>query len=364
MTENSRKRTKLWLIAVGIFFVLYLSRTIESNRDDFIAYFNAGLRALAGESPYQTEETPYRYLPLTAFFFSPLTFFSHDVARVIFFLINFFATIALYAQFRKKIGDRATFLIAALFFRFHNHDFGSAQINPILLVLFFAWSNFRATHLPLATLAFAVFGSFKILPYALGLPLLIRGRFAEITWIGLWTVVLNFVPIVFFSTGPFVFSEWFLRTKEIPDPVMLSNVQSLQSALWWLLQEKLSPEFFRVLIRALQALLLLYASFGAPKKNRESWMIATTLAITVISSPLAWKHSYLLFIPLVFQWFSEDPEFREKRTRLLYGIAVSGLVLLPTLFGYVGREYADRLYFTPWTGLVLILLGPWLARRA
>lgn len=361
---SQQKWIGFWAFLMGSLFVLYLVRTIQSERDDFLAYFNAGIRAFQGETPYRTEETPFRYLPVVAFFFSPFSFFSMPIGRVLFFFLNFSATIAVYFQIRKRIGDLATLLIAALFFRFHNHDFGSTQVNPLLLALFFFWVNFRGNALPFAAFAFAVFGSFKILPFALGLPLLVNRRWSEITWIALWTVVLNFLPVFFYSSGPLVFQGWFAKTKEISEPYMLSNVQSLQSALWWILEGHLAPKSFGTLIRVIQALLLIYAVASAPKRNREAWMIATTLAITVICSPLAWKHGYLLFIPLVYRWFREDPGFDEKRTRILYGIAAVGLVVLPTLFAFHGREFADRLYFMPWTGLVLILLGPWLARRA
>lgn len=362
--SRCKKWTRFWGILVFSFFILYLIRAIQADRDDFLAYYNAGLRALHGETPYRTEETPFRYLPVIAFFFTPFTFFSPLIARVLFFLTNFLITIAMYASFRKKIGDLATLLIAALFFRFHNHDFGNSQVNPILLGLFFYWINFRESRLLFASLAFGVFGSMKILPFALGLPLVVSRRWNEILLITLWVVVVNFLPIFFYSSGPLIFQDWILKTKEVQDPMMLSNVQSLQSALWWNLKDSIDPKNFTIFMRGIQSALLLYAVVYTPKRNREAWMIATTLAITVISSPLAWKHGYLLFIPLVYQWFSEDPLFKEMRTRILYGMGGFGFVILPTLLTFHGREFADRLYLMPWTGLLLILLGPWLARRA
>ncbi len=354
----------VWRIAAAALFVVFLCRAIQASRDDFLAYYYAGERALHGISPYRVEETPYRYLPVTAYFFIPFTFFSVSVARILFFLLNFGAAISIYVAIRKQVGDVATFLLALLFFRFHNHDFGNSQINPVLLVLFFYWWKNREKNLAGTTLAFSVFGSFKILPFVLGLPLLVRGRWKEISWIGLWTVVLNFLPVFLYANGPLIFKDWYDQAKGIDDPVMLSNVQSVQSAAWWVLEGRISPHLFALFERGLQSALLLGVVAFAPKRNREAWMIASTLALTVLFSPLAWKHNYLQFLPLAFLWFHEDPGFREARTRILYGIALFGMVVAPWAVGLGNRSFADRLYFMPWAGLLVVILGVILARRA
>jgi hypothetical protein len=361
---SSRKWTLFWRLVGAAFFVLFLVRALHSNRDDFLAYYAAGARAIHGNSPYAAEETPFRYLPMTAYFFAPFTLFPVKVARVIFFALNYGACVALYAGFRKRLGDLAALLLLALFARFHNHDFGNAQVNPILLVLFFYWWLARARNLAASSLAFSLFGSFKLLPFAIGFPLLVRARWREIAWIAIWTTVLNFLPVFFYGNGPLVFADWFAHTKGVTDPTMLPNVQSIQSALWWILEGRMTPETFRVLERVFQSALLVAAVALAPKRNREAWMIAGALAVTVLCSPLAWKHNYLQFLPLAGLWLLEDPRFAETRTRILYGIAFAGLVALPSLFGLGDRVFADHLYFMPWTGVILILLGPILARRA
>lgn len=361
---TNRNWTRFWWSIAIALFGLFLARAIEARRDDFLAYYAAAERALAGISPYRAEETPYRYLPVTAYFFAPFTLFGVVVARVVFFVANFAAASAIYVGLRRRLGDLATALLLALFFRFHNHDFGNSQINPILLLLFFYWWRTRETNLAFSALAFSVFGSFKIVPFAIGLPLLLRGRWREISWIAILTVVLNFLPVFFYHDGPFVFRDWFLKAKEIDDPVMLPNVQSIQAAAWWILDGHFPLETFKIAMRIGQAALFTFVLLSAPRKNREAWMIAGTLAITVLTSPLAWKHNYLQFLPLVALWFAEDPRFVERRTRILYGIAMVGLVLLPTAVGAWNRGFADRLYFMPWTGLILVVLGPLLARRA
>jgi hypothetical protein len=99
--EVSPRWTNAWRGAAALIFALYLSRSITANRDDFLAYFAAGERALQGITPYAREETPFRYLPLTAYFFIPLTLFSISVARVVFFILNFAAVVAFTLRFES-----------------------------------------------------------------------------------------------------------------------------------------------------------------------------------------------------------------------------------------------------------------------
>ncbi len=360
------RSTKIFWTITALFFVLYLVRSWTAGDNDFIAYYNAGVRAAAGESPYRLEGTPYRYLPLTAFFFSPLTLLPFKFARSLFFVLNYAAVVAIYFEIRKRTGDLATFLIALLFFRFHNHDFGNAQINPLLLCLFFAWWNYRRRSLPLPTLAFALFASFKIIPFAFGLPLLFLRRGKELIWIGLWTVTLNFLPIFFYERGPLIFVDWYNQAKTIGYPaVMLTNVQSLQSALWWWLDGKMDVSLFGILSPLLQLTLLVAVVFASPKSapgaapeiRRENWMIASTLGLTVLISQLAWKHNYLQFLPLVFLWFREDPGFRARETRTLYGIFLGGMVLIPSLLSAWDRTFSDHTYLMVWAGLAVLFVG-------
>ncbi len=360
----TRKWALFWGWATAGLFILFLVRAIDSSRDDFLAYYGAGMRALHGASPYIVEETPYRYLPLTSFFFVPFTLFSVSVARILFFILNFAGVVAIYSAIRRRVGDRATLLLLILFFRFHNHDFGNSQINPVLLILFFYWWKEREKNLAASSLAFSIFGSFKILPFMIGLPLLLRGRWREISWIGLWTVVLNFLPIFFYTRGPLVFADWYAQAKNIHDPVMLSNVQSIQAALWWMLDGKMPMEAFQIGMRIIQAALLLTVLALAPRRNREAWMIASTLAISAFIAPLAWKHNYLQLLPLAYLWFSEDPGFTEKRTRILYGLSFVGMVALPAAIGKWNTGFADRLYLMPYTAVIVVLLGVILAREA
>lgn len=316
-----------------------------------------------GESPYRIEATPFRYLPITAFFFSPLSLFPFKVARILFFCVNFAAAAAIYWQIRKRIGDFPTLLIGLLFFRFHIHDFGNAQLNPILLCLFLYWWKYRRKTLPVSTLAFAVFASFKIIPLTFGLPLLILGRWKELGWIGLWVVSLNLLPVFFYDHGISIFADWYNHAKLIEYPaVMLSNVQSLQSALWWIFREKIDATVFGILSTLLQLILLISVTRFKPKR-REDWIIASTLALTVLISQLAWKHNYLQFIPLVFLWFLEDPNFKKFATRMLYVSFVFGMVLLPSGIAVWNRTFSDRMYLMVWTGLFIIFFGLYSAKK-
>lgn len=370
--SSTRQKTILFVALTVVFFALFLFRAWKGGHNDFFAYYNAGSRAFHGVSPYVSEDTPYRYLPMTAFFFFPLTLFPVNLARVIFFCVNFAAVFAIYAQIYRRVGLGALLFLLALFFRFHNHDFQNMQVNPILLILFFLWWKYRRSNLLFSSLAFAVFASFKILPFALCFPLLLLKRWKEFQWIVFWTVIINFIPVFFYDHGPYIFKDWYDQAKQIPFPaVMLPNIQSLQSALWWNLQNILDLRVFAVLSPFIQLALLSAVMILSPRitenphstERREDWIIASTLAVTVLIAQLAWKHNYLHFLPLAFLWFREDSQFREKRTRVLCGISFFGMVALPALISSWNRGFSDRMYLMVWSGLVVILYGLIQARR-
>ncbi|MBC7387470.1 MAG: DUF2029 domain-containing protein [Cryobacterium sp.] len=359
------------LLGVGL-LILFTIRAWNAGHNDFIAYFNAGVRAAHGESPYALEETPYRYLPLTAFFFSPLALFPLRVARVVFLAANFIAVLLIYREIGKRVGALALGLLLILFFRFHNHDFQNAQVNPILLILFFAWWKYRRSHLPAAAFAFSLFASFKLVPFAFGLPLLLLGKKKELAWMAFWTLTLNLLPVLFYDHGFLIFRDWYDQAKLIAYPaVMLSNIQSLQSALWWGIEGHLDAHLFATLTHVLQLVLLLAVVACAPRKDgtehglqrREDWVIASTLAVTVLIAPMAWKHNYLQFLPLAYLWFREDPGFVRSGTRKLYATALLGMVLIPSLVSNWNRGFSDRMYLMVWTGLVVIFMGLANARR-
>lgn len=360
---NPEKSARTFLGICLFLFIFYFIRAWTAGDNDFLAYYNAGARAWTGESPYRLEATPYRYLPLTAFFFSPLSFFTFKTASILFFCVNFAAITAIYWQIRKRLGDLSTLLIGLLFFRFHNHDFGNAQINPILICLFLYWWKYRKESLPFSTLAFAIFASFKIIPFVFGLPLLFLGRWKELSWITLWTVTLNFLPIFFYDNGPLIFKDWYDQAKLIGYPaVMLSNIQSLQSALWWFLEGKMDVSVFGILSPLLQLSLLVGITLLFRKQ--EDWLIASTLAFTVLISQLAWKHNYLQFIPLAFLWFREDASFKERHTRIFYAIFLLGMVMIPSGIAAWNRTFSDRMYLMVWTGLAIIFLRYYRSKSA
>jgi hypothetical protein len=369
----STKFRTFFTVAAFLFFIFYGWRAWKSGDNDFVAYFNAGTRILNGKSPYAAmEATPFRYLPITAFFFAPFALLPFKIARLLFFVTNFAAVVMIYRSIGKQVGGLATLCLVALFFRFHNHDFQNAQVNPLLLLLFFAWWRLRGRNLPLAALLFSVFASFKIVPFAIGIPLLYLRRWNEIQWIALWTVVLNFLPIFFVDNGAMVFKDWYDQAKLIDYPAsMFPNIQSLQSALWWMLEGRLSAAFFSTAVPILQGAILISILLLTPTEEttpgfgrKADWAFASTLAATVLLAPLAWKHNYLQFLPLAYLWFREDPKFREKRTRVVYGIALFGMVILPSAIGIWNRGFSDRLYLMVWAGLVVLFLGLVQARRA
>lgn len=339
------KNPKFWaLFAFAAFSIIYIDRTWVSTRSDFHAYYFAAEKALHGLSPYDLEDpTPYKYLPLTAYFFIPFTLLPYKFALVVFLLSLLCATFFIYREIESAFGWRGVALTAFCFIRFHNQDLANHQINSILLLLYLLYLKKRETDgLILGCVAFAVFASFKLMPIFLLWPLFWMRKWRELTLIGVFLVVLNFIPVVLFDRSGLIYHDWIQiisHTTERPAP-SAANVQSIASMCWYWLGGFLSVRHFNILMFILgwvAAIAVLIAARKAKTHEDEKRVLSCMLAFSVLLSPLAWKHTYLQFIPLILIWIEER---RDRRLFLFFSLTT----VLPALIAIFSKEAADRSY--------------------
>ena len=236
-------------IAIGlllIFSIVFLLLEIYNNRfwqSDFSVYYRAAQRVLEGNNLYQFVEDGhyvFKYSPVSAIFFIPITIFSLGAAKIIYW---FFLTGVIIGGFYFCVdlasgGDvfnntrrlNNIILLGALILVVHfQRELHLGQVNQILLVLYLlAAYLFEKDKALLFSVVLAVSIFFKpfgliFIPY-----LIVKGKYKETLYYVLITIALFFLPLFFYSIDEFI-SQNALWINELV--VELGNKQNiLQSA--------------------------------------------------------------------------------------------------------------------------------------
>ncbi len=340
---SSRPRA-FGLAAFILLSIIYVARTWFSTRSDFHAYYTAADRLLQGLSPYVLSDgTPFKYLPIASFFFTPLALLPYKTALVSFVIVILFCTYFIYRKVFRAYGWSAVALLALCLFRFHNQDFSNHQVNSILVLLALTFLDRRETPtLIIAAFSFSILASFKLTPLLLLWPLFWMRKWRELILIGIFLSVLNFIPIFFFENKVFVYRDWWnllSGTTERPAPTA-ANVQSIASLLWYWFGPFLGENGFKTVMATLGGLFLAVTAWISKKSKSmesENRILIVTLSFSILFSPLAWKHSYVQLLPLLLIWFEE----RRMKRLWLFLILTS---VLPAAIGIFSKEAADRSY--------------------
>src|SRR5262249_39235244 len=139
-------------ILLGVFALLIVyscfSRQWNSDGRDFLAYWRAGFRFVHGEPIYQNElYPPFKYAPVTALYFIPLSLLPYFVARWVYAFLHsgwvitlpFLACALLRRDSRVSARiDERTFFTALVVsfvgsFRFLDGEFHVSQVSTLAL---------------------------------------------------------------------------------------------------------------------------------------------------------------------------------------------------------------------------------------
>lgn len=332
-----------WFCLVFLSFILFAHRAWFIPETDFVAYYNAGLRSLSGETPYYFEPTPYKYLPVTSFLFIPFTLFKFQTAKFIFFILSFCAGLWVYWKIHQKYGNTTTLIVLISMIRFHNHDFLNSQINHILLFLFMFYLMNRNTLPWVAAFAFGFFSSFKIIPAVVLLPVLLMRKQKEALKIFAAFFVLNLLPILFFKSGIRLYQDWYhLLSTTTPLEFGGSSFQSIHAALgFWFSSFATHPviQTASLVICIFLFIFCCFKSFLVKNDFQENNILAATITLSVIASPLAWKHNYLLLLPSILFLL----KFNHTKTVWMQFFLMT---LLPAFLSLFSKQWADQSYVT------------------
>jgi hypothetical protein len=205
--DEARARRLAWL-ALGVYIVgLGISATLR-KQGDFNVYYRTGHRVLHGLAIYPPDDSDrFLYAPIFAIAFAPLALLPRRLAQLVFFAINAFALVEfilgsgtiLFGRVRKL--PASLIVLPVLFaFVFIDNNIEHGQVNLPTLALT-VWAIVHAEESRNASAGAMLAAAILIKPFALlaALYLLIRRRFAALTWTAVAGVALLAAPIVVFG---------------------------------------------------------------------------------------------------------------------------------------------------------------------
>jgi len=89
---SSKVRQILLIILPVLFFLLLYQYHVKKDMTDFGVCYQGGERIAKGEVIYQTSDghLQYKYSPVSAVFFSVLTLFPYEVARLLWYFLELY----------------------------------------------------------------------------------------------------------------------------------------------------------------------------------------------------------------------------------------------------------------------------------
>ena len=310
---SSKARQILLILLVVLSFLLPYQYHVKKDMTDFGVCYQGGERIVKGEVLYQTSDghLQYKYSPVSAVFFSVLTLFPYDVAKLLWYFLELyllFLSLALSydilpAQYKKKGCVVAFSFFILLKFIGREIELGQVNILMYFLLLMMIKALLEKKDVQGGLLwGFSIF--FK--PYALVfLPYFFLRKRLKLLASGMATLVIGFLLPVFFyglEKAIFVLKEW-QRTLSLSTRPLIVQYDNASVYAFFLKnlpanKEKLAWGLSFSLIFA-AGLFLLGIIFKGKKKGLskpEVLECSYLLVLIPFLSPMGWYYNYLYSI--------------------------------------------------------------------
>jgi hypothetical protein len=310
---SSKARQILLILLVVLSLLLPYQYHVKKDMTDFGVCYQGGERIVKGEVLYQTSDghLQYKYSPVSAVFFSVLTLFPYDVAKLLWYFLELyllFLSLALSydilpAQYKKKGCVVAFSFFILLKFIGREIELGQVNILMYFLLLMMIKALLEKKDVQGGLLwGFSIF--FK--PYALVfLPYFFLRKRLKLLASGMATLVIGFLLPVFFyglEKAIFVLKEW-QRTLSLSTRPLIVQYDNASVYAFFLKnlpanKEKLAWGLSFSLIFA-AGLFLLGIIFKGKKKGLlkpEVLECSYLLVLIPFLSPMGWYYNYLYSI--------------------------------------------------------------------
>jgi len=247
LSMNMAQRLILFLFAAFTFFLIFIV-SLKHTSGDFDVYYDASRNYLNSAPVYVPHQgiDEFKYSPLFALFFSPLTLMPRIVAIYVWTISNvilFYAIFYLLYQLKQiSFNNFKDFFIILLLFslmgRFVFSDFKLGQVNVLLCFLMVSTMYFEINKKYfLASIVLAFSLMIKFFPLLFVLYFLFKRRFKLVAYTFLMVIIFLLLPSIYsgFHQNSKYLHDWFVLLRSTP-PTLLYSVKnnSLLSYFSWL----------------------------------------------------------------------------------------------------------------------------------
>ncbi len=371
-------KKNIWLFILLIYSVCLLLFVFKVREEmvDFEVNFQAAQRLQLGETPYRLvdEHYQFKYMPISSFFYLPLTLLPLNLAKAFWFFIIISSSICLIVLSNKLVGPKTNpywllsflpFLVLAKFFL---REIQLGQINSIVTLILIAmtWifaqdkadkSRKRNDTLSGLSLGLAI----ALKPYALiFFPyFIVKKKWRSLAFsCGLLAAAFLAPSYYYGIKGNIIVHQEWISTFLKSTPTLLTtqdNVSIIAFFSKWIGPQNLSL-FFTGLTISILALLILFLILKGKSLHRAPVLECSILLICIpLVSPLGWDYTFfmsLLGITIVLRHFQNYTFF--WKIVLIINLCIISL----SLYDLMGKEtYALFMSWSILTINFLLLIG-------
>ncbi len=374
-------KKKRWLACfiIAASFILVLLFLIRAQYDmaDFEVNWKAGKRLLSGETLYRLEDEHYqfKYLPVAAFFYIPLSLLPLSTAKAVWFAFTslagglfVFISYRLLPQKRKPawmIMGIPVLILLRYFLR--ELDLGQINLVVAVTVMLMLGSFLQQTRTRKARQSGVLAGlccgtSIALKPYSLiFFPYLLAKR----KWLALVAAfavlaVSFFLPLAFYNFKGNLLVHWeWLSTLTRSTPGLLTSADNISLAacfMKWTGSESTSLILFLFSLFLLGGLFLVFLHRGQGLRLRVYFEVSFLLLVLPLVSPLGWNYTFLLSLPALMLLVNYSQKFsRFWRGVLIINMFLTAIslydILGKSLYSLIMEMSAPTIFFSLFAGL-------------
>jgi hypothetical protein len=358
------------ILLIIVFYGVYLG-WIKKDMSDFGVPYKNALRIMRGETPYRVTDghLQFKYAPISAFFYFPLTLLPYDMAKVVWYYLEIVFLYFIFVLSYKVLPDKRKrpWFVAGISFlvmlKFIGREFELGQVNTFIIL---ALMLMLSAALKKKDAAVGVFWALSVFfkPYALiFFPYFILKRRWKALAVGAGVLLagLAMPSVVFGVRGNLhVLAQWGQTlSRSTPGLMTVGDNASLYAFFWKILpgQSAALAEALWIASGFLLAAVLVWMMLAAKTRAvavPELLEMSFLFVLIPLFSPLGWYYNYFYAVPAVAIIMNYWPVFPRGWK---YLVVIDLLLIGGTLREVLGKtlfRFYSHMHFVAVNFLVIV----------